>query len=169
MDSLSSLLKQKSFEEIAVQEITDHATLNRNTFYLHYPDKMALLRAMTDVEFRELIAKRGITFTDCTGALRAVALGVCDYLTGITNCSVKGAAIPLEGSIIPAIEGMFLEGASRHHLVPGIEPSLMATTAAWAVFGAARRWHENPKRVSAEKMALKIEKMVKPIFLSSFK
>jgi AcrR family transcriptional regulator len=168
MDSLARLLKNKEFEDISVQEIADEATLNRNTFYLHYPDKGALLQAMTESRFRDLIERRGISFTDCNGALRAVALGVCDYLTEITNCSAKGALIPLEGSIIPVIEGMFMEGVAHHAKVPGIDPALMATTAAWAVFGAARRWHQTPDRIPAEEMAAKIEAMVKPVFLSSF-
>ncbi len=168
MDSLANLLKKKEFEDISVQEIADAATLNRNTFYLHYPDKSALLLAMTESSFRDLIERRGISFTDCNGALRAVALGVCDYLKEVTNCSAKGALIPLEGSIIPVIEGMFMEGVAHHAIVPGIDPALMATTAAWAVFGAARRWHQTPDRITAEDMADKIEIMVKPLFLSSF-
>lgn len=168
MDSLAKLLKEKAFEQISIQEIADEATLNRNTFYLHYPDKIALLQAMTESRFRDLIERRGISFTDCTGALRAVALGVCDYLAELTNCSAKGALIPLEGSIIPVIEGMFMEGVAHHAIVPGIDSSLIATTAAWAVFGAARRWHQSPDRIPAEEMAAKIEAMVKPVFLNSF-
>ena len=63
MDSLERLLKKKEFEDISVQAIADDATLNRATFYLHYPDKNALLQAMTGVRFRDLIERRGITFT----------------------------------------------------------------------------------------------------------
>ena len=168
MDALSKLLKQKEFEAISVQEIADEATLNRNTFYLHYPDKAALLLAMTESRFRDLIRKRGISFADCDGALRAVALGVCDYLTELTNCSVKGAVIPLEGSVIPVVSDLFKEGAEHHRLIPGVNPALLATTGAWAVFGAARMWHQTPDRIPAEEMAAKIEAMVKPIFLNSF-
>jgi AcrR family transcriptional regulator len=168
MDSLAKLLKKKEFDDISVQEIADEATLNRNTFYLHYPDKMALLKAMTEFRFRDLIAERGISFTDCNGALRAVALGVCDYMTELTNCSVKGPQIPIEGSIIPVIEGMFKEGADHHRLVPGVDAAMLATTGAWAVFGAARRWHQTPDRIPAEVMAAQIEAMVKPLFLNSF-
>ena len=168
MDGLLKLLKNKEFESISVQEIADEATLNRNTFYLHYPDKAALLLAMTESRFRDLMKQRGITFTDCAGALRAVALGVCDYLTELTNCSVKGALIPLEGSIIPVVADMFKEGADHHRLIPGVDPTLLATTGAWAVFGAARLWHQTADRIPAEAMATKIEAMVKPIFLSSF-
>jgi hypothetical protein len=53
-------------------------------------------------------------------------------------------------------------------LIPGVEPALLATTGAWAVFGAARMWHQTPDRIPAEEMAAKIEAMVKPIFLNSF-
>src|SRR5450631_4216576 len=101
MDSLAKLLSKKEFEEISVQEIADEATLNRATFYLHYPDKNALLQAMTGARFRDLLQRRAITFTDCHGALRAIALGVCDYLTETTSCPTQLARIPLEGSIIP--------------------------------------------------------------------
>src|SRR5271169_2039109 len=107
MDSLAKLLINKAFEDISIQEIADEATLNRATFYLHYPDKNALLQAMTGVRFRDLIERRAITFTDCNGALRAIALGVCDYLAETTSCPGQLARIPLEGSIIPVIEGIF--------------------------------------------------------------
>src|SRR5580704_19103298 len=89
MDALARLLNRKEFEDISVQEIADEATLNRATFYLHYPDKSALLQAMTDVRFRQLIERRGITFSNCDGALRAIALGVCDYLAETTSCPTQ--------------------------------------------------------------------------------
>jgi AcrR family transcriptional regulator len=167
MDSLERLLKKKEFEDISVQEIADDATLNRATFYLHYPDKNALLQAMTGVRFRDLIERRSITFTDCNGALRAIALGVCDYLAETTSCPGQLAQIPLEGSIIPVVEDMFKEGLAHHGLAPGVDAALLATTAAWAVFGAARRWFQTPNRIPAEEMAARIETMVSPVLFGA--
>jgi len=166
MESLARLLSKKEFEEISVQDIADEATLNRATFYLHYPDKNALLQAMTDVRFRALMERRGISFTNCDGALRAIALGVCDYLTENTGCPAQLARIPLEGSIIPVVEGIFKDGLVHHEMAPGVDAALLATTAAWAVFGAARRWFQTPNRIPAEEMAAKIETMVKPVLLN---
>ena len=166
MESLARLLRNKEFDEISVQDITDEATLNRATFYLHYPDKNALLQAMTDTRFRELIERRGISFTDCNEALRAIALGVCDYLAETTSCPGQLARIPLEGSVIPVVEGMFKEGISRHELASGVDAAMLATTAAWAIFGAARRWFQTTDRIPAEEMAARIERMVKPVLLS---
>jgi hypothetical protein len=53
--------------------------------------------------------------------------------------------------------------------VPGGDPALLATTAAWAVFGAARRWFQSTDRIPAEEMAAKIETLVRPILLSGSK
>ena len=120
MEALARLLIKKELEDISVQEITDEAALNRATFYLHYPDKNALLQAMTEARFRDLMERRAISFTDCHGALRAVALGVCDYLAENASCPSQLARIPLESSIIPVVEGMFTEGISTMswHPVP---------------------------------------------------
>ena len=167
MESLVKLLARKEFDAISIQEIADEATLNRATFYLHYPDKNALLQAMTAARFRDLIARRGLSFTNCDGALRAIALGVCDYLAETTGCPSQLAKMPIEGSIIPVVEGMFQQGAANHTMAPGSDPTLLATTAAWAVFGAARRWYQTPDRIPAEEMAAKIEAIVKPIFLTA--
>ena len=167
MEALVKLLAKKEFDDISIQEIADEATLNRATFYLHYPDKNALLQAMTAARFGDLIARRGLSFTDCDGALRAIALGVCDYLAETTGCPSQLAKMPLEGSIIPVVEAMFRKGAAHHPTKPGTDPELLATTAAWAVFGAARRWYQTPDRIPAEEMAAKIEAMVKPVFFSA--
>jgi len=166
MEALLKLLTKKEFEDISVQEIADEATLNRATFYLHYPDKNALLQAMTAARFGDLMERRGISFTDCDGALRAIALGVCDYLALTTGCPTQLAKMPLEGSIISVVERMFLDGTARHGMATGVDSALLASTAAWAVFGAARCWFQMPNRIPAEQMAAKIETMVKPIFLS---
>ena len=45
-DALVSLLAEKNFESITVQDIAGHATVNRATFYAHFSDKFALLDAM---------------------------------------------------------------------------------------------------------------------------
>src|SRR5579863_6495354 len=148
MDSLAKLLINKAFEDISIQEIADEATLNRATFYLHYPDKNALLQAMTESRFRDLIERRAITFTDCHGALRAIALGVCDYLSESTGCPSQLARMSLEGSIIPVIENLFREGLAHHGTAPGVDPALLSTTAAWAAYGPARRWFQTPPTVS---------------------
>lgn len=167
MDALAKLLSQKEFEDISVQEIADQAALNRATFYLHYADKSALLQAMTEARFRELIERRGIAFTDCGAALRAMALGLLDYLSELTSCPLQAQKMPLEGSIIPVLEGMFKEGFARHPQREGFDPNLVATTAAWALFGAARHWFRTANHIPAEEMASRIEGLLRPLLATA--
>lgn len=42
-DALMQLIPEKGYNTITIQDITDRATLNRATFYLHYRDKDDLL------------------------------------------------------------------------------------------------------------------------------
>lgn len=42
-DALVSLIAEKGFDALTVQDIAERATLNRATFYLHYQDKHDLL------------------------------------------------------------------------------------------------------------------------------
>jgi AcrR family transcriptional regulator len=167
MDALTELMAKKEFEDISIQEIADQASLNRATFYLHYPDKAALLKALSAARFGQLITRRALSFSDCDGALRAIALGVCDYLTESPGCPGNLSKLPLDGSIIPVLEDIFRKGGEKHEVRSGTDRALLATTAAWAVFGAARRWYQTPDRIPAEEMAEKIEAMVKPIFFSA--
>ena len=46
--ALISLLKEKSFEKITVQDILEAAPVSRNTFYLHFQDKYQLAKYMLD-------------------------------------------------------------------------------------------------------------------------
>ncbi len=41
--ALLELMKEKTFEEIKVLDICNHALINRSTFYAHYNDKYELL------------------------------------------------------------------------------------------------------------------------------
>ena len=92
-DALERLLETKDFEAVSIQEIADAATLNRATFYDHYPDKATLLRCHVAIRFQALLETRGVQFDGtCGSALRAIALGVCDYLAGVDNGQVRGAS-----------------------------------------------------------------------------
>ena len=50
-DALVSLLAEKNFESISVQDIAARSTVNRATFYAHFTDKFALLDAMLREDF----------------------------------------------------------------------------------------------------------------------
>jgi len=161
--ALVNLLNRKHFTDISISDIAAQAGVNRATFYLHYPDKNALLQAMTEARFRELLDRRGVDFS-CDGVLRSLALGVCDFLSQNNGCPEQLASLPLETSIIPVVEKMILDGFREHQVPINTSTTLVATTISWAIFGAARKWMQSPNRVSAEEIATMIETLVKPIF-----
>ncbi len=52
LQSFESLLAEKNFENISVQDVTDKAQVNRATFYAHFQDKYALLDYSTHQMFK---------------------------------------------------------------------------------------------------------------------
>ncbi|WP_263415525.1 TetR/AcrR family transcriptional regulator [Terriglobus albidus] len=161
--ALVNLLTRKHFNDISISDIAAQAGVNRATFYLHYTDKHALLQAMTESRFRELLDRRGVVFS-CEGVFRSLALGVCDFLSQTGGCPEQLASMPLETSIIPVVEGMILHGFQEHPVPPETPTTLIAATVAWAIFGAAKQWIQTPNRPPAEEVAATIETLVKPIF-----
>ncbi len=171
-DGLSKLLCERDFDKISVQDIVDASGLHRATFYDHYADKFALLECLVASRFHALLAKRGVTFGSCDGAVRAMALGVCDYLAAAPGVACGGQRrleSYMESAIIAVVQRMILEGLTLHSAAQEashgrMSPDLIASTASWAIYGAARQWLQTPDRCSAEEMADNIEVLVSPVF-----
>ncbi len=49
-DALLALARERAFTEITVADVTDRATVNRSTFYQHYPDTDTLLADALDMQ-----------------------------------------------------------------------------------------------------------------------
>src|SRR4051812_438929 len=56
-EALLELMKEKSFEDIQITELTGRAQVSRPTFYLHYRSKEELLLSHVDVIFDEFHAE----------------------------------------------------------------------------------------------------------------
>jgi AcrR family transcriptional regulator len=173
--ALADLLHTRDFDKLSVQEITDAAGLNRATFYAHYPDKFALLECMVASRFHALLDKRGVVFDGtCTNALTGIVLGVCDFLAQTlsqlagTPCAAANQMPPhMESAIIAVIRGMLLDGIRNHPPTsptpPPASPELLASTASWAIYGAAKEWIRTPNRPPSEEIASTIQGLIAPI------
>jgi AcrR family transcriptional regulator len=166
--ALAKLMETKEFDKISVQDITAAATLNRATFYDHYGDKFALLECTVAARFRELLAQRNVRFDGtCASALRALVLGVCDYLAGTPGvaCERQRQMEPhLESAVIGVVRHMILEGLKQHPAGHGVSPEMIATTVSWAIYGAAKEWVRTPNRCRSEEIVETVVKLVAPIF-----
>jgi AcrR family transcriptional regulator len=167
--ALRTLMQNKSFDEISVQDVTDLATVNRATFYDHYTDKFALLDAMVASGFHMLLHERSVRYDGtCPSAASAVILAVCDYLTQThtsrTECQRQSAFEPLvEAAVTAAIRRVLMEGVQKDGFITGVPPVMIATTASWAIYGAAKEWWSTPDRPSAEEIVPVILRLVLPI------
>ncbi|MBV8674308.1 MAG: TetR family transcriptional regulator [Acidobacteriaceae bacterium] len=164
--ALEKLLEAKDFESISVQDITEAATLNRATFYDHYSDKFALLECLVARQFLGLLAQRDVKFDgSCPSALRGIVLGVCDYVAGIPGTERQRQLEPhLESAVVSVVRQMILEGLRQHSAERKACPEMIAATAAWAIYGAAKEWARMPERVPSEEIADTIMGLALPIF-----
>ncbi|HEX4652007.1 MAG TPA: TetR/AcrR family transcriptional regulator [Granulicella sp.] len=165
--ALGKLLETKEFEKISVQDIAEAATLNRATFYDHYPDKFALLECMVAGRFHELLAARGVVFNaGCGSALKGIILGVCDYLAGMPRleCERQRQMEPhLESSVIAVVRRLLLNGLKQHRAASSVPAEMAATTASWAIYGAAKEWVHTPQRCASEEIVEMVMLLVSPI------
>jgi AcrR family transcriptional regulator len=170
--SLAGLLATREFGRLSVQEITDAAGLNRATFYAHYPDKFALLECMVAARFHALLDERGVVFDGtCTATLRGIALGVCDFLAQ-TLSQRPLAPVPtpqnqmaphMESAIVAVVRRMLLDGLRNHPPASGDAPELLAATASWAIYGAAKEWVQTPNHPPSEEIAAAIQRLIAPL------
>jgi AcrR family transcriptional regulator len=170
--SLVRLLESRDFDTLSVQEITDAAGVNRATFYAHYPDKFALLERVVAARFHALLTQRGVVFDGaCSSAIQAIVLGVCDFLvqTLPLPCA-NSAAYPqnqmaphLESAIVAVVRTMLLDGIQRHPPASGDSPELIAATASWAIYGAAREWVNTPNRPPSDAIAATVFRLIAPV------
>src|SRR5437868_4937351 len=58
-EALISVILEKGYDAVTIQDITERADLRRATFYLHYKDKDELLMTVLQETFDELVEQIG--------------------------------------------------------------------------------------------------------------
>jgi AcrR family transcriptional regulator len=151
-DALGSLLREKSFEAITVGEVTERATLNRVTFYAHFPDKYALLEYSMGSLIRERLTNELGAFSALSEAtVQQLILIICNFLADIENhCPPpRGQLQPLmEKQIKQELYALLLDWLHnakprRTSSMPTAEQAAMVT--AWAIYGAAFQWSQEKR------------------------
>jgi len=148
LQAFSSLLAEKGFEAISVQDVTDRAEINRATFYKHFVDKYALLDYTITQSFRQEIEKRMLDACHYTPEnLRSLILVVCEFLSRLhSSCAQPHQQFEslVEGTIKKQIFDLlshWLEQAQSR-----IPTEIPATVATWAIYGLASFYSHSKKR-----------------------
>lgn len=137
-DALISLLLEKSFESISVQDIAERATVNRATFYAHFTDKFALLDALIREDVAARLAENDpLRAPDTRTLLLAVGRNVFAFVGSHRKCRVDRDFEPQFQSTIESELTNFLSADFGH---------CTAMLVASALVGAAMHWrHQAPK------------------------
>jgi AcrR family transcriptional regulator len=163
--SLEELLETKPFEKISVGDIAEQATVNRATFYDHYPDKFALLEGMAAHRFQELLNDRQVVFDGtCPTAIAAMVLAMCDYLAGMPGRDCRNRRELekyFESALMAVVRNAILRGLSLHSAATS--PELLAATISGAIYGAVTEWLRTANRTPAEEIVPSIVALVRPL------
>lgn len=150
------LMREKSFQAITVQNITERATVNRATFYAHFKNKFALL----EFTLREMISQclrsqlpEGSPASSKN--LACLILAICEFLA-----EVESRYPPLQGQL-----GLLMERQIKAELYEVLldwlaerppdeskrdpTPEQAAMIASWAIYGAVVHWHHQEQREPA--------------------
>jgi AcrR family transcriptional regulator len=168
--ALKQLLKEKSLDEILVQDITDTATVNRATFYDHYTDKFKLFEAMVAADFHKLLADRNIRLDGtCSAGLGAIILAVGDYLKQIRSsesaCARQDPFAPLMDSAITlAIKHVVLDGIQKREGKQTVPDEIAASTVSAAIYAAAKGWfYSGQQHPPAEEILSSLVQFILPL------
>jgi AcrR family transcriptional regulator len=153
------LFQEKSFASISIQEITERATVNRATFYAHFPDKYALLDSIIRERFRAAVASKLPPSPSWgVGSLSLLIGAVFDFLSTFhSHC--KPTDTPFDPLMERAVQQelaelllSWLKQAKTAGVKPRVRLETMASVMSWAIFGTAAEWSQSEGTLSAEEM-----------------
>src|SRR5258706_3295423 len=151
--SFESILTEKGFESISVQDVTDKAEINRATFYAHFHDKYALLDYSIRQMFMHEIEKRTLNACHYTpDNLRNLILAVCEFLSNIHNeCAQPHQQF--ESLVETQIKQQIFDLLSYwlKQVNSKISTDIPATVATWAIYGLPSHYSHMKKRPALEK------------------
>lgn len=169
-DALRSLVHEKQFSAISVQDIAERATVNRATFYAHYKDKEDLVINVFKADFHAALIQRFAERPALThDSLVEIAMGVFEFLEKMHDACPETAA-ELQDTVGKAvqkelyilIDRMLSSGKAYLRLFPGCTKETVATVLSWSIYGGAIRWSSGKQRVPVRQICQELVSILIP-------
>jgi AcrR family transcriptional regulator len=131
-EALASLLAEKNFESISVQDIAERATVNRATFYAHFTDKFALLDAMIREDFAGHLAEGDpLRAARARALLTAVGANVFAFVASHRRCKIDRDFEPQMQRSMEAELTSFLTQRFEHCTSMLVASALVGAAMSW--------------------------------------
>ncbi|HZU70713.1 MAG TPA: TetR/AcrR family transcriptional regulator [Ktedonobacteraceae bacterium] len=154
------LMAEKDMASISIGEITDRATVNRATFYAHFPDKYALLDSIIREMFQQALIRHlppaPAWNMQSLRALVRAAFGFMDEFHANCKPSDRQFDPRVEQAVQQELAEVLLAWLKQARVAgkrPGIRLELVASVVSWAIFGPAVQWGRKERTPSADEMA----------------
>ena len=157
-ESLLELMKQKTFSDISVRDVTDAADMNRATFYLHYTGTIELLQSVEEDLLEELqtLVDGHMQETFAVGSVAPVFEPVLDFaVEHRETCAILFASSEASGFFQSIQRLVHKNGAPLvktwfHPADPRLTDYLL-NFLAWGFIGLLAAWFE--KDMAAQRLA----------------
>jgi len=160
LQAFRELMEEKGFSAMTIQDITARATVNRGTFYAHFPDKYALLDVFIRDQFHQAVESK-LPSPSRLGrtTLRLLIQTVSEHLSTLYHhCQPSDIIHPflhpvLEQAAQEELTRLLLTWLKQGRVSKRVPVETMAVATSWAILGAVVQWCQGPKTLSAEQMA----------------
>jgi AcrR family transcriptional regulator len=175
-DALDQLIREKGYNSVTVEEITQRAGLGRATFYLHYRDKEdLLLEGLSDLarDRVQLMAEFPLVEWDAEDSPIYLPL-LLVFQNAVENASLYREVLKGEGRAqvttrLTNIISIAIDSLMQSHGESGIPPmsqnaplDLLASYTAGALVGALSWWLDQPGPLDAESMTRTFQRLFFP-------
>jgi AcrR family transcriptional regulator len=169
-DALRSLILEKGYDKVSVQDILERADVGRATFYAHFRDKDDLMvsrfteaRASLRVHLAGFLRADGAHSLDVVRELFAHAgERRAEYRTLVGSRSGSAILALAHKELTKTVREHFAELVAAHRGHPAVPVDIVAVYVVSAFVALLTQWLDNPRGHSADDMAQMFQRMTMP-------
>lgn len=172
-EALQSLILEKGYDRVTVQDVIDRADVGRATFYAHFRDKDDLLMSGLE-EMRQSLQQQLATFPRTRGDRSGDGLGFTrvffDHAAGhrreyraLVGSRIGGVILTSVHKELASLMRAHLdEAVARRRVKPLVPVEIITHYVVSALLSLLTWWLDNDLPYSAEQMAQMFERLTRP-------